>query len=114
MRTIGNTSARGLINLGEKRFAGLPVEQRAWLEKELGGPQFGVDSLRELDRRTDLTPTQRSIVVGLRQTLTGELRATSGRALTKEGAKELPQIRALTLAAARAPTGETSLQQKVR
>jgi hypothetical protein len=107
------TNRTGLIDLGEKRFSKLPEEQRRWLTEQLG-EKFGIEAFRSLSERSDLTTSQRAIVVGMRQTLSGEMRSLAGRALTKDGAKELPEIQARTLGASRAPTGETELQKKVR
>lgn len=102
-----------MIDLADKRFAGLPAEQKLWLQSQLG-TEFGIEAFRDLTERSDLSPLQRSIVVGMKQTLSGEMRALAGRALTKDGAKTLSEIRARTLAVSRAPVGETELQQKVR
>lgn len=102
-----------MIDLGERRFAKMPEDQRLWLEQQLG-KTFGIEDFRALSERSDLTSLQRSIVVGMKHTLSGEMMASKGRAYTKEGTVGLNEVRARSFTVASTPTGETELQKKVR
>lgn len=100
------------IDLTDRRFQKLPEEQRSWLAQELGDkPRF--DDISSLLLKPGLTSAQRSILIALRSTLVGDMRAVRGRAFNAEGSMSLTDVRARTLAAAQAPGGKTELELKV-
>lgn len=101
------------IDLGDSRFATLPAEQRAFLVGRLGS-NTTIEAVDALVTNPALSPIEQSIALAFRRSLTGDLRATDGVALTKDGVVPLTSFESVTLGAARAPTGATEPERAVR
>lgn len=100
-----------LVN--DRRFQNLPEHDREWLVDAFNSSTPRIGDITSMLQRNDLTNAQRSILVALRKSLVGDMRAERGRAFTSEGSMSLTEVRARTLKAAQAPSGKTDLQRKV-
>lgn len=97
----------------DRRFRDLPDADKKWLVETLESSTPHLNDITSALQRSDLSSAQRSILVALRTSLVGNMRAEQGRAFTAEGAMSLTDVRARTLNAAQAPSGKTELQNRV-
>jgi hypothetical protein len=108
---VGARSPRTLT-LEDARLRDLPEDQKAILEQTIG-KTFTLEDVSERLQDPSISKEARAILVAFKRTLVGDQRALEGKAYGKEGAAPLGTVKAHTLMAARALTGETDLQRRV-